>query len=158
MGHSTTRAMIGSMSPTKHFPITVKIITFMINHNKKQTKAFRFFPGMPTTNGSEQLKKIPENANGPECSSAILLFQQRAGVTTSPASAAKPVNNLSVFLKMEKQLTVPPALQNNTSTKHVSIFNFFALINQLLHKNPLSRQQSKKTYCYSIHILKIVSS
>ena len=37
------------------------------------------------------------------------------------------------------------ALENKTSMKHVSVFNFFALINQLLHKNPFQRQQSKKT-------------
>ena len=41
--------------------------------------------------------------------------------------------------------------------KHVSVFNFFALINQLLHKNPFQRQQSKKTLLQHSH-LKIVSS
>lgn len=127
----------GKASPMQRSPVTADISTFITHHNKTQTKAFQFFPGIPTTNSSEWLKKIPENASGPERSRASLLFHHRAGVIMSPVSPAKPVNDLNVFLKMEKQHTVTSALGKNTSVERVSIFNFFALINQLLHKNPL---------------------
>lgn len=88
---------------------------------------------------------------------AILIFKMCWGHYEPHVSPEKHVNNLHVLLRIVKQPVVTQSLGNETSMKRVSIFNFFALINQLLHKNPFERQQSKKTYGYSIHTLKIVS-
>lgn len=63
--------------------ITIRIIRFMVNYNKKQTEASFFF-FLKTSDYLKKLENILEDANGPECSRVSNFYFRICGVMAEP--------------------------------------------------------------------------